>query len=367
MASAINKQYFVVEFPKERKDGNTPMEVIPCSWLIEEDGLWPNNLKSNEFKRAVQNKTTIPVRECLLCPINIKFKTNNYERAIEKVKKLEINETNSSSAVSDDLDSPGNQTTKRRIKRNTLLNDFESNISESSDDDIPFIPKLPTSGTAKRATFKIFDEENSVSNANSNSSQITLDDTLTGNQNDEQIQTFFQLLECTQKMSCKLDKMMTKIEVISKEMQYLRILVQKNNSSSNNIQDVDNQNLKNLPAVNHNNLIEFDKALDNQEVFADICTIFKAVGGRDYLDCVRRVLMKTVSHTLALQMNWSGRNQKLKFMELKNLRKMILAVVRNNPLSKNTSEQEVEAVIKQWLRAASDREGGRERRRPLTQ
>lgn len=71
----------------------------------------------------------------------------------------------------------------------------------------------------------------------------------------------------------KLDKMMTKIEVISKEMQYLRILVQKNNSSSNNIQDVDNQNLKNLPAVNHNNLIEFDKALDNQEVFADIVSI----------------------------------------------------------------------------------------------
>lgn len=43
----------------------------------------------------------------------------------------------------------------------------------------------------------------------------------------------------------------------------------------------------------------------------------------------------------------------------------ILAAVRRTPVCAQTSELEVEKVIKRWFHLAGDREGGRKRRTPL--
>ncbi|XP_074030139.1 uncharacterized protein isoform X2 [Leptinotarsa decemlineata] len=121
--------------------------------------------------------------------------------------------------------------------------------------------------------------------------------------------------------------------------------------------------LQKMPLSSQEQLIEFDTELKNDLTFSEICSSLSVVGGRDGFDTVRRLLSKLISHDLALNMNWSGRNQKLSLKEYENTLKMIVAVVRKNPVAREMTAVEVDGAIKVWLRSAPDRKGGRERRR----
>ena len=49
----------------------------------------------------------------------------------------------------------------------------------------------------------------------------------------------------------------------------------------------------------------------------------KRIGGKHALDCIRNMLGNLVSHSLALKMNWSGRNEKSDFKKFKNIVKVM--------------------------------------------
>lgn len=91
------------------------------------------------------------------------------------------------------------------------------------------------------------------------------------------------------------------------------------------------------------------------------------LGGKDGPTAVRKILHHMISHTLALQLNWAGRNAKKGLKENVNILKLIIASVRRNPNSKNTTIEEVETTIKSWLRNATDRAGGRGQRKKANQ
>ncbi|KAK4887171.1 hypothetical protein RN001_003442 [Aquatica leii] len=77
------------------------------------------------------------------------------------------------------------------------------------------------------------------------------------------------------------------------------------------------------------------------------CQFLQTVGGKDIQDTTRRVLSRIMSKKLAMLYNWS-------------------VAVRKNPFSKNATQQEIESVVKVWLRNASDRDGGRSRKKNAT-
>ncbi|XP_031348267.1 uncharacterized protein LOC116174475 [Photinus pyralis] len=91
------------------------------------------------------------------------------------------------------------------------------------------------------------------------------------------------------------------------------------------------------------------------------------IGGKDLSDTCKRVLGKILSNEVAVAMNWSGRNQKEGFVHLNNIVNLVLVTVRKNPLCRDTNKQEVENSIKIWLRNASDRDGGRNKRMRRTE
>ncbi|CAG9812896.1 unnamed protein product [Phaedon cochleariae] len=438
-----NKEFLVVEFPHEIKNGVTPMAIVPNNWIIVDNlgnlqCLWPNLKTNNEFAKAVCNKLQIDKKDCQVCAINIKYKTNLYERATEKLRELEqLLSSQSSGPTSDEEEL--NQ--KRKVKRNRKY------ISSLSDDDsdtenIPKIPDVPSKQNAldkksvrsdmKNTTYRSSEVTQNIdissdidpncdadvipampifftkhcrsiqsrssesyrnserhadqpsprlvripsaqqTNNSSNysnvpgkvsssdiSGSVDLDSTITNEVEVEPIITFSQLNKCCQKTATMVMKLITKVEIMSKDLQYITYMLEKMNHEPTKM-DSDNPYLKDLPAMEYGHLKEFNDVLEGEEVFMNICAQYSGIGGRDLGDCTRRLLNKILSHRLTLEMNWSGRNEKKCFKEHVNIRKLILAVVRK--YFKNATETETEQIIKQWLRSAGDREGGRDRRR----
>ncbi|KAG5884244.1 hypothetical protein JTB14_011733 [Gonioctena quinquepunctata] len=89
------------------------------------------------------------------------------------------------------------------------------------------------------------------------------------------------------------------------------------------------------------------------------CNEFQCTGGKDTSDTTRRILNRLMTNELAVITNWTGRNNKNGFKDMKNIINSIHVSVRNNPLIQSPTLDEVENVIKYWLPSASDREGGR--------
>ncbi|KAF5288494.1 hypothetical protein FQA39_LY15423 [Lamprigera yunnana] len=84
------------------------------------------------------------------------------------------------------------------------------------------------------------------------------------------------------------------------------------------------------------------------------CQFLQTLDGKDIQDTIRRVLSCIMSNNLTMLYNWSGRNDKTLFSALKNILKLLIVAVRKNPFSKKAMQQEIESVVKVWLRNASD-------------
>ncbi|XP_041933697.1 uncharacterized protein LOC125284934 isoform X2 [Alosa alosa] len=84
-------------------------------------------------------------------------------------------------------------------------------------------------------------------------------------------------------------------------------------------------------------------------------------GGMNVKDCVWRMMSHLLTNTLALKINWRGINGKTAFHSLQ-LKDVLTRAVRQNRMTSESSDMEIEAAIKRWLQLAADREGGRKAR-----
>ncbi|KAK4872515.1 hypothetical protein RN001_014544 [Aquatica leii] len=98
------------------------------------------------------------------------------------------------------------------------------------------------------------------------------------------------------------------------------------------------------------------------EVLLLQCTHLQVLGGKGLFDTTRTILGTIIHQDLAVECNWSGKNNKPAFSKFKNVVLLILGAVRQHRLLKDTTQKEVEDIIKGWLRTATDRNGGRSRR-----
>ncbi|XP_063390515.1 uncharacterized protein LOC134676163 isoform X5 [Cydia fagiglandana] len=86
------------------------------------------------------------------------------------------------------------------------------------------------------------------------------------------------------------------------------------------------------------------------------------VGGNTTTTITRRILQRLFSTALALQCNWTGKNNKFSLKQLL-LTEVIINAVRRNKLSENAKDIEITKALTNWFRFAKDRDGGRENRR----
>ncbi|KAF5293719.1 hypothetical protein FQA39_LY03204 [Lamprigera yunnana] len=95
----------------------------------------------------------------------------------------------------------------------------------------------------------------------------------------------------------------------------------------------------------------------------ELISFFQLIGRKDVLDTTRRILSKIVGQNLSKSYNWCGKNNKPAFNRFKNVINFVVGVVRKNKFNRDVTQQEVETIIKSRLRIATNRNGGRNKRR----
>ncbi|KAK4885007.1 hypothetical protein RN001_001278 [Aquatica leii] len=76
------------------------------------------------------------------------------------------------------------------------------------------------------------------------------------------------------------------------------------------------------------------------------CSSLKVFGGNSASATTRIILGALISQDLSLKYNWFERNGKEVFSKLINVCKLILMVVRKNPICMDCTKKEVESHIK---------------------
>ncbi|CAH0546591.1 unnamed protein product [Brassicogethes aeneus] len=310
--SQENKNYYLVEFPEEFQDGQIPMAIIPKTWLLGNSHcLWPNFKNEKDKIKAIINKNP-PEKDSDRCKILIKYKTDSYNKAVEKLKKMEKVYVSQLSQSDSD-----NETLKRPKKPNKKY----VHIDSDSDDALPSIPPVP-------------------SVVQSPIRQRILDDN-------------FRL----ERLEAMLVKINLKQDKILEEIEDLKFKVC-GNTVNTEMECYESFSLM----TTHEELKNFNEKLGETVFFSNMCSKLRLIGGKDVVDSTRRILSKILSNSLAKQYNWKGKGAKSPFVTYNNIVNLIIGSLRLNNLTKDASTTEVESVIKGWLRTAGDREGGRRQR-----
>ncbi|XP_031328260.1 uncharacterized protein LOC116159434 isoform X1 [Photinus pyralis] len=228
------RDYYVVEFPDEKDKGSVPLCIIPSSWTdVELNGekfCWWPNFKSEEQKRkAVIQKLQFENRNCIKCKINIKYKTNLYEKAVKKLKKLE---DGTSSEAYSDLDVE--KTTKRKPKPSSILKQyvFEDSQNIDSDDEIPNIRRpqhrnrneSSSSSRSSRLSSSYHPPPQSFREEQEPQLDMTLTNTPPSSQLDARLDEILNYCKRTNKIALQLA---TKTELLAKDLQFVMQTMQR--------------------------------------------------------------------------------------------------------------------------------------------
>ncbi|VEN44096.1 unnamed protein product [Callosobruchus maculatus] len=271
----------------------------------------------------------------------MKLAIDDYNRAMNKLKRLE--EIQSSSA------SEGEVVRHKKKKSMEYLYD----ISELSDNDeeIPVPPKLNNKKASTQPIFPTFASQPKSKVKNTPHPLITQKPTQDVVEVQEEKQNSPTTKAdnviktcCCENIQFVMREMMTAIMVIKNDIKYL--IATNNNSQMHQIKTEDLE-IEQLDTIE--DLTRLNNDLNNEEVFKKWCMKLSIVGGLNFSDSTRKLLTKMISHSLALKLNWSGRNEKGNFKSMTNILRLIYIT-------------EVEGVVKNWFRNATDREGGRSKR-----
>ncbi|KAK4885918.1 hypothetical protein RN001_002189 [Aquatica leii] len=372
--------YFVVEFPEEiDENGLVSMAVISSNWTIIENNvrycMWSYYLKTDAMRtKAVVNHTDLDFTKCAKCEIIVKYKTSIYNVAVSKLKRLEDASSLSQSETE-------NGPRKRHRKRNTLLLNSdcdkvsEQSSSEQTDDDSPVTPILRrTTAHVLQKNVDVQESAGSCSSSSRSFKPLSVSTPMARRQPISHAPTVSQsssgrsayayslvCLNCQQNSSL-IQELLIKVEKMEQNLKYLVTMFQQQMGADLTIVNDGNNDLG-LPITTVGDLTALNNRLEDVNELTKMCQFLQTAGGKDIQDTTRRVLSRIMSNNLAMLYNWSGRNDKTSFSSLK---KLLIVAVRKNPFSKNATQQEIESVVKVWLRNASDRDGGRSRRKNAT-
>lgn len=331
-----------MEFPED--EGQCPIiGIISSSWIFELDGniycYWPKYFKNDSTRdKAIKDHNILKINDCDTCPIIVKYKTDSYEKARKMLKNLEEH-----SQVEDSSDDEKRK--KRNIMKKTHL-DFVDSLSDI--EDTPPIPKIPA---PKKKTQAV-----AVTTINLQNRKLTnVQDRVSLSTHKEREGKGERCVQCLDNKRV-LTEMFEQLAIIKENINFL-IGVCGRQAAPNDIPT------EIIQLTTFADLETFNEELSDQTKFSEACKWLSCVGGKDVGETTRKILTKLISNQLAVNSNWTGRNNKNGLKELRNFINLILVSVRKNPICSNALLDNVEQVIKSWLRTAYDRDGGRSRRK----
>ncbi|KAK4882568.1 hypothetical protein RN001_005887 [Aquatica leii] len=101
-----------------------------------------------------------------------------------------------------------------------------------------------------------------------------------------------------------------------------------------------------LPAKTILELESFNEKLMQEDTIGQVCTHLQVLGGKGLFDTNRTILGTIIHQDLAVECNWSEKNNKPAFSKFKNVVLLILGAVRQHSLLKDNTQKEVEDIIK---------------------
>uniref|UniRef100_A0A7M5TZ99 DUF4806 domain-containing protein n=1 Tax=Clytia hemisphaerica TaxID=252671 RepID=A0A7M5TZ99_9CNID len=126
----------------------------------------------------------------------------------------------------------------------------------------------------------------------------------------------------------------------------------------NNRQHAENLYNRGAPAkcTTIEQLLQFEKKLDNQEEYNKLIDLFMTVGGKDLRLVIRRMLQLITTNEVLSCINWDGNGDKISFN--KKLKNIFQALVACASQKFRTTQEDVKTKLQLVLKDAPDREGG---------
>ncbi|XP_074034733.1 uncharacterized protein isoform X2 [Leptinotarsa decemlineata] len=340
MDNTDENHFLVVEFPEEKNsDGIIPMAIISSNWTFARNGnmfcYWPSYLRSDKEKeKLIKAHSDLQEDKSMECAIVVKFSTVDYERATTKLHRLE-----EASQTESDLDHEHN---KRKLKKKHF-SDYEPDFIDSDEENI--IPKIPQpKKNTKFLTSASYDNNNNSQSQTScmrasnnpaftnlvteSNAQNSIEKNKQPNSQSMQISLKSSLYQDntvgnSESKACQENKaliveVLRQLENIKIDIKHLIL-----NSKIENSQPLPEQ-LCVIDSIE--DLQEFNTHLEDEDFFSKACSQFQIFGGKDGPETVRKIMSQLITHKVALQMNWSGRNNKQGFNSLKKIITLIHAV-----------------------------------------
>lgn len=342
----------MVEFLEENE-----VAIVLCSWLLGRNKcLWPRWRSTERVNKAIRDRVK-PDEDFSEFDVHILFETDNYDKAREKLRKAENNT---------DLDTTDVDEDKRKRRPNTRYEDSDSEQCGTPHKrpraahppenkspyklsreytpkalekcrDLPSTPyvspprRTPTSSTSKTTLFANVDASSSDKgtrqSANPSATEI---------------------------------RMLLLLEEIKTEVKLNRKLLLKLTKAERPIGMPTLPEGIKFPISSVEQLEDLDKKIRlSDETATALTTNLSLIGGENVESNVRRVMAHVLSQNVTLEYNWVGKGNKKAFQSLA-IKRVITDAVRAGHSA--ASDNEIEKTMKDWLRYAKDREGGRRKR-----
>ncbi|XP_063970081.1 uncharacterized protein LOC129280409 [Lytechinus pictus] len=143
---------------------------------------------------------------------------------------------------------------------------------------------------------------------------------------------------------------------IKQQVQQIKLLLQRvgNSGVSSEVEEEDFS----LPLTSQE-LLDLEEKLRDQTQRRKLTVFLGTLVGATHRDMVMRILKTTFTDQFAAQLNWKGKGNKLGIGSLM-LAKVISKAARR--CWRESTDSCTEAIIKNWLKYAGDRSGGRKKR-----
>ncbi|XP_023696454.1 uncharacterized protein [Paramormyrops kingsleyae] len=347
--------YRVVEF-----EGTHEVELVPGVWVKEGACWWPP-FRGKQLVNAIKQQI-LPETNWTQYNVRQMFETDNFEQGRRKVREAELHSDLQSEV--DDL----NQRKQRRIMPSRRLSAAAYQSASDSDEErggSRGLPEAPPISTKFFTTLQpVLDLAGPHHYQDVRPQQTSLPQHSAPpsvcQSNGQSLWSHYspQQLPMATNETCEavMKEILTKQEMILEQQSLiLKLLQAQQQTPTDNIEE------GLLPLKDLEALHALEGQLHSLDMREKLINHLGLTGGNNTKETVWRIMKRTLGNSLAKTINWRGLNGKTSFASLQ-LKDVITAAVRKNPLTKHTTNNEAENVMKRWLQLSSDREGGRKRR-----
>ncbi|XP_078327712.1 uncharacterized protein LOC111116973 isoform X2 [Crassostrea virginica] len=350
--------YAVVEFTDEGS-----VAVVPRNWLAKDKKKcsWPMWTNQEKIQHAVK-QCSEPTTSFMCLSVRVLYESDDYEKARKKLSRAE----ETSNLESDQADEVTETVSKRKKRPNPRYEDLSS---ESEDEiectgkkdktvgstslrrsprkpqrqfpDPPPLPALPPLSSPAQPSIQ------PAKLTSRTISSPTLDATSSQ-----------QILATNIKLMTILEDVKGQVRFNTKLLQNVLEKIEATATCNENTEvDLGIE----FPLKSLEGLQSLEEQLECQETTKIMVGKLVCIGGENVQTCVRRILSFLMATPLATQLNWSGKGAK-KGLSTTRVKDVIMKTVRKNRFCTGATESEIEKIIKDWLRYAKDRDGGRRER-----